>query len=266
MELFRYKEDRLPTFLIVGLFCLDLLVFFLVDNIWLVCLWLLLTILPKICICPWNHHHQHVPTFRQTWLNRLLEIVYAMHTGITTNAWVLHHVVGHHINYLDQTRDESGWKRKDGSTMGLWEYTFTIALTGYPRAFKVAMNYPRYLAAFLGMGALTILILAWLIYLSPLKAFLMFVIPMMTGYLMTCWHTYFHHAGLDTDDHLEASYNIMHRWYNIATGNLGYHTAHHMKQGLHWSRLPQFHAQIADSIPSHLYRKPCFPFNLLPGD
>ena len=27
--------------------------------------------------------------FKQTFLNRLLEIVYALHTGISTNVWVL---------------------------------------------------------------------------------------------------------------------------------------------------------------------------------
>lgn len=85
---------------------------------WLLAAWLLLVIDPKACICSWNHHHQHLFTFHQGVLNRLLELSYAFHTGITTNAWVLHHVLGHHVNYLDQTKDESAWKRRDGSTMG----------------------------------------------------------------------------------------------------------------------------------------------------
>ncbi|MCB0319781.1 MAG: fatty acid desaturase, partial [Bdellovibrionales bacterium] len=79
------------------------------------------------------------------------------------------------------------------------------------------------------------------------------------------WHTYFHHAGLDTEDHLEASYNIMHKWYNIITGNLGYHTAHHMKQALHWSKLPEYHKSIEDKIPPHLFREPAIPVKWLPS-
>jgi fatty acid desaturase len=92
-----------------------------------------------------------------------------------------------------------------------------------------------------------------------------FAIPMVAGYVITCWHTYCHHAGLDTQNPYEASHNIMHRTYNILTGNLGYHTAHHVKPKLHWSKLPEFHATIADRIPDHLYIEPFFPMNLLPA-
>lgn len=63
-----------------------------------------------------------------------------------------------------------------------------------------------------------------------------------------------------TENPYEASHNIMNRWYNIFTGNLGYHTAHHVKPGLHWSKLPEFHATIADKIPKHLYHLPAYPF------
>ena len=107
MKLFRYREDMLPVICIVSLSVLDLLVFFQARGVWMLTAWLVLVLGPKACICSWNHHHQHLHTFYQSVLNRLLELCYAFHTGITTNAWVLHHVVGHHVNYLDQTRDES---------------------------------------------------------------------------------------------------------------------------------------------------------------
>ena len=56
------------------------------------------------------------------------------------------------------------------------------------------------------------------------------------------------------------------KWYNIFTGNLGYHTAHHVKPGLHWSMLPEFHKSIEDKIPAHLYRQPCIPFKWFPEE
>ncbi|MCO6430545.1 MAG: fatty acid desaturase [Deltaproteobacteria bacterium] len=264
MKFFRYKEDIVPTALIVALFVLDLVVFFVVENISILIVWLVLTALPKIFICSWNHHHQHLPTFHQKLLNRALEIVYAFHTGITTNAWVLHHVLGHHLNYLDQTRDESGWKRKDGAVMSEAEYTWTIAVTGYLRAFRVGLRHPKIQRGFIGMGALVLVLLSGFVYLNPLNALTVFMIPMLVGYVVTCWHTYYHHAGLDTDDHFKASHNIMHSWYNLFTGNLGYHTAHHIKPGLHWSRLPEFHATIADKIPPELYVEPFVPLKWLP--
>jgi fatty acid desaturase len=63
---------------------------------------------------------------------------------------------------------------------------------------------------------------------------------------------YDQHAGLDLDDHLTASRNIESRFYNLVTFNSGYHTAHHVKPGLHWSRLPEFHRQLRDRIPADL--------------
>jgi fatty acid desaturase len=63
-----------------------------------------------------------------------------------------------------------------------------------------------------------------------------------------------------TEDHNQASYNILNRGYNLMTGNLGYHTAHHSRHGLHWSKLPELHAQLARDIPANLYREPGIPF------
>lgn len=265
MKLFRHREDVLPVLCIVTLSLLDLLVFLLAPAGLVPVVWLLLALGPKACICSWNHHHQHLLTFHQPFLNRLLELCYAFHTGITTNAWVLHHVLGHHVNYLDQAKDESAWKRRDGSTMGELEYTLVIAITGYLRAFRVARRYPRYQAGFFGMGLVVMLLLVAAFAWNPFNAAVVFAIPMVAGYLITCWHTYCHHAGLDTDNPYEASHNILNRSYNILTGNLGYHTAHHVKPKLHWSRLPAFHATIADRIPPHLYIEPFFPMNLLPA-
>ncbi|MEM7291069.1 MAG: fatty acid desaturase, partial [Pseudomonadota bacterium] len=114
-----------------------------------------LMIIPKGCICSWNHHHQHTKTFKQTPPNRILELSYALHTGVTTNLWLLHHVFGHHHNYLDQTKDESRWMRKDGSTMGEWEYTLNVAATAYYRGFQVGKRYPKHLRTHLIYTGLT---------------------------------------------------------------------------------------------------------------
>ena len=118
-------------------------------------------IVPKSQICAWSHHHQHAPTFLRSSLNRLLEFFHALHTGVATNLWVLHHNHGHHQHYPDQSKD------------------------------------------------------------NP----------------------------------YEASFNNLNKWYNMFTGNLGFCTAHHHNGGLHWSKLPQLHARLADKIPDRLIRR-----------
>jgi fatty acid desaturase len=260
MTLFRHPEDRLPVLLFVCAFLLDLLVYFTARSWWLPVLWLALWAIPKGWICAWNHHHQHLSLFRHRLPNRLLEIVFAFQTGVTSHAWFLHHVLGHHLNYLDQEKDESRWKRPDGTTMGELEYCLKTVLWAYPRAFQVGLKHPRVLPVFLGMGALQLALLGLLFWHDWYNALWVFLLPMCVSLYVTVWATYFHHVGLDTAEHAQASYNILHRGYNLATGNLGYHTAHHTKQGLHWSKLPELHAQLARNIPRTLYRQPGIPF------
>ncbi|MDQ6998036.1 MAG: fatty acid desaturase [Mariprofundus sp.] len=250
--MFRYPADRLPVTIIVALTCLDFALYFQLEQGWLLVAFWLLMIIPKGKIGAWNHHHQHTPTFKKRHLNRLLELCYALHTGATTNLWVQHHVLGHHLNFLNQHKDESRWKRRSGKVMGKIEYTFNVAVTAHLRSFFVGKRYPKLQKEFIFYTLLTLLVVGILIWFKPMQALFLFVLPMVCGILLTSWATYKHHSGLSTDNEFEASRNNLNRFYNITTGNLGYHTAHHHKQGLHWSRLPELHEQIKDKIPKHL--------------
>ena len=250
----RYQADRIPVLLIFSLTLLDFVMYFLVDNVWVLLGYFLLMIIPKGCVCSWNHHHQHTKTFASTFPNRMLEFSYALHTGVTTNLWLLHHVFGHHHNYLDQTKDESRWKRADGSTMGVWEYTVKLAATSYYRGYLVGKDFPTHYRTHLIYTLLTICLVIPIVWYKPVPAMILFIVPMILGMLITAWATYDHHAGLDEQDDFKASYNNMNPVFNFLTGNLGYHTAHHYQQGLHWSELPRLHLEIRDRIPAELFR------------
>lgn len=255
---FRYKEDRWPVFIVLALTVIDFILYFTINDIAVLGGYYLLMLLPKGVICAWNHHHQHLFTFRHAFLNRGLEFVYALHTGVTTHLWRLHHVLGHHLNFLDQEQDESRWKRKDGTRMGMGEYTLNVALTAYSRGYRVGKKHPKQLSTFLIYTAITFIIVASLVWYKPVAGLMLFVLPMITSLLFTAYVTYEHHSGLDTKNEYEASYNNLDPLFNRLTGNLGYHTAHHHKQGVHWSKLPALHAEIEDRIPAHLYQKSIF--------
>lgn len=244
--------------IVVGLTCLDFAMYFAVDSVPALLAYWLFMIIPKGMISAWNHHHQHSFTFRWTPLNRALELCYALHSGVTTHLWLLHHVFGHHLNYLDQTKDESGWVRADGKQMGMFEYVLRVSGTAYVRAYKVGKRFPKHQRTFLTFTSLTFAFVALLVWYRPLPALFLFVLPMVCSLMYTVWVTYDHHAGLHTDNPFEGSYNITNRWFNLLTGNLGYHTAHHYKQGLHWSELPALHETIKHRIPPELFRKSTF--------
>jgi fatty acid desaturase len=256
--LFKHREDRLPVGFALGLTIVDFALYFGVQSPWWLALYWLVMLVPKGTISAWSHHHQHVATFRSTALNRVLELSHGLHCGLTSNTWLLHHVLGHHVNYLDQTKDESRWRRADGTAMGPIEYSVVVASTAYWRCFQVGKRFPKHQRVFLSYLGLTYALVAALVVYRPIHALFLFVLPMICSMLFTAWVTHDHHAGLDTQNHLEASVNTLNRRFNLLTGNLGFHTAHHYKQAVHWSKLPELHRQIAHQIPPQLFRKPDF--------
>ena len=262
--LFRYQQDRLPVAVILALFAADLVVFALAPSWPWVVVWSFLSMPAKNCICAWNHHHQHVPFFNSALCNRAIEVVFGLQTGAVSKVWELHHNIGHHENYMDQRLDESAWRTRSGRMMGPNEYTLRLAATGYFCAFKNGMAHPKIQRTFVIMTVLHIALLAGLLWINPLNAFFVFILPMIVSFLITCRHTYDHHAGCSETDEYAASNNIMHRWYNVLTGNLGYHTAHHLRPGLHWSKLPAFSCQNCRQDPGRKLSPAWLPIRLFP--
>lgn len=256
--MFRYKEDITPICIILLLSALDFILYFTTSNPLFLFFYWVVMILPKGKICSWNHHHQHLRTFKNKTLNHLLEFFYALHTGLTTNAWVLHHVLGHHLNFLDQSKDESKWLDKNGKPMHSLRYTIEVASTAYYRAYQVGTKHPKLQKEFLMYSFITFSIVGLLTYLNPINTFFLFILPMIVSLFLTAWATHGHHRDLSLNNEMEASQNNTHKLYNLLTGNLGYHTAHHHKQGTHWSKLPQLHDKIKHQIPENLIKNKLF--------
>jgi fatty acid desaturase len=204
-------------------------------------------------IAPINHHHQHVNTFRAPWLNRLYDAVLALQTGVGPYNWVLHHNLGHHVNYLNQpphvSPDESHWTRADGTQMGRLEYSIHLFFHQQVDSVRIGLRHPRYLRYFLLMKLSLWSLLGVALWLRPLETVLIFLLPSLITLFHTTWATYEHHAGCTPNTHLDSSRNRENRIYNTMTGNLGLHTAHHKRPGMHWSLLPELHGQIRDQIP-----------------
>ncbi len=264
--MFRHREDRGPVFLILAVCLADIAMYLFVDSPLLLIVYSGLSIMPKARACAFNHHHQHISTFTTALPNRLLELVYALQTGVTSQAWVLHHSLGHHLNYLDQGKDESRWARADGTRMGEWEYSLITTLTAYSRAWTVGAKHPRVRRIFVTMAVLSAAIVTALVWYRTIPGLIVFVATPALALFGTAMATWTHHSNRETSSHFVACNNILNPFYNMVTGNLGYHTAHHYKPGVHWSQLPKLHQQICDKIPADAYIEPGFPWKLIEGE
>ena len=256
----RKKIDYYPITVILLIFAIDLLVFFFSPAWILTLLWGFSSIYIKGFTCSLNHHHQHYKFFSVKWANRVIEFVMGLQTGVVGELWVLHHTLGHHQNYLDQSKDESGWQKDNGEIMKVLEYTVSVGLSTYTRGLKVGKRYPRERKRLIQNMLVTIAAIACLTWYNWYNALVVFILPMVTLLFATVFDTYKHHAGLEVNDPYEATYNIIDPTYNWFTCNLGYHTAHHLQCGKHWAELPELHEQIKDKIPQSLYREAGFPF------
>jgi fatty acid desaturase len=204
-------------------------------------------------IAPINHHHQHVNSFRAPWLNRVYDLLLALQCGVAPYGWVLHHNLGHHVNYLNQppheSADESRWTRPDGTQMGRLEYCIDLFLNHQIDIIRVGLRHRKYLRSLLLMKLPLWGLIGTGLWLRPMETVLVFLLPSLITLLHTIWATYEHHAGCPVDNYLVASRNRENRIYNLLTGNLGLHTAHHKRPGLHWSLLPVLHEEIRAEIP-----------------
>lgn len=247
--LYRYKEDRLPSLIILGIFTVQLLTFFLVDSLWAVAGVMLALLSLSAIPGSISHNHHHVPTFMRPWMNRVYEIILFLETGVPPYAWTLHHNVGHHKDYLDQSKDPSNWRLADGRVMSRVRYDVTGALRIYPEIWRIGRAYPTLFRRFKVWGVISLLALGVFVALDPIKALVLFVAPMPIMYLGLLDNTYMQHSDLDTSSHFTASRNTTSKLYNLISWNLGYHTAHHLKPYVHWSRLPALDATLIHRMP-----------------
>lgn len=251
-SIYRYREDRLPSAIIFTLFAIQLATFFFVES--LVAVAGIMLVLLSLSALPGSisHNHHHVPTFRSAWLNRPYELILFLQTGILPFAWTLHHNLGHHKDYLDQDKDPANWRTGDGRVMSRIRYDVVGALRIYPEIIRIGRDYPELFRRFRTWSAVALALLGVFLFLDPVKALILFVAPVPVMYLGLMDNTYMQHSDLDTRSELTASRNTTSRLYNLISWNLGYHTAHHMKPNVHWSRLPELHARLAPQIPAGL--------------
>lgn len=254
LPILRYRADLGPLGYTLFVLGVQLTLFFGVPHLGLTLVLVLLFQPVQAVAIACNHYQHHVPIFRARFWNRLYEVILFFQTGTPPQLITLHHNLGHHLHYLEPPLDTLRWQRDDGTRRSLLEclaknfwghVTWTVA---------IGRKYPKVFRRFQGMTAVSFALLVALFWLDAQKTLVVFVLPMILAVLNVARLGFDQHAGLDLSDHLTASRNHEGRIYNLVTFNSGYHTAHHLNPGLHWSRLPEFHRSLGDRIPPELRR------------
>lgn len=208
-----------------------------------------------------THNTVHTPVFHQRWANRLFQVALTLTYGHPVSAYVPGHNLSHHK--YTQSRKDVMRTTKTRFRWNLLNGMFFMSRVGKDilfadmRYFKAMYrrNPPWFRqmifesVVFVGsMGAL--LFLDW-------KKFIVYVlIPHQYAAWGIITMNLLQHDGCDENSKYDHSRNFVGKIVNWFAYNNGYHSIHHHHPGLHWSLLPQAHAeQIAPHIHPNLDQK-----------
>jgi len=250
--LLRRAEDLRPVLLALGFVSYQLLVFlFAADALEA----FLLVAVPHFVLQVALMNVQHISIHQRLFHSWGLELgfcaVATLSLGFTRSCFALDHLA-HHRHYLDPALDPNAWQRDRGA-LRRHRYALRHLLSVYPRTWRMArIAGPAVAAEYVAEAAI---VLAWctlLILAKPEVALAVFVYPMVYNILATYYWAHHQHADLDAGNPLLACRTFDSPAFNWLSFNVGYHTAHHYRPDVHWSKLPALHKALQERIPGEL--------------
>lgn len=220
------------------------------------------------------HLHIHRPFSKSKKVNLLLDMSMGSVTGMVASNWRIQHLYGHHRGDDTKFRGNRTWELEKYSTLRMLSFcSFTLWPTFWQpfiMAFRkgVAANetspinyrwaFAEHVLLFALVGALA-LWQPWLTfsYLFPLY---------FLTYFITRYVDYLNHYGCDegSANKYDHANNCLNSTFNRFTHNFGYHTAHHLRPGAHWSELPDIYQEVEHLVPEARKKQFSWSWMLLP--
>ncbi len=193
-----------------------------------------------------THTVIHAPVFVRPSLNRLLQLALTPVYGHPVSSFVPGHNLSHH-RHTQGPRDvmRTTKARFRWHLLNLLLFPFVISgsvLRGERRYLRVMRDrLPRWRRQYLIEGALLVALSATLAALDPWR----FVLCVFAPQNLASWGivtlSLLQHDGCDAAHPVDHSRNFTGRVLNWLTFNNGFHAAHHLHPGLHWTLLPEAH-------------------------
>jgi fatty acid desaturase len=204
------------------------------------------------------HLHIHRPFSGKPALNLILDLSMGAVTGMVSSNWRIQHLYGHHRGIDLPYRGGRGILPNYSpidvisfSAAALWHTFYWPIIESFRKGILNDIQTPmRYRWAFCEQSLLLLLVATLMVW--QFRLVLIYLLPWyVVTHFLTRYVDYLNHYGCDesSDNPYLRANNSLSRWFNLTTHNFGYHTAHHMRPGAHWTELPAIHRTIADKIP-----------------
>ncbi|MCA9155711.1 MAG: fatty acid desaturase, partial [Planctomycetales bacterium] len=215
------------------------------------------------------HNHNHRPTFTGRRLNNGFGHLLTVFYGYPTLMWIPTHNLNHH-RFVNRPGDATiTWRYTNRNhLMMVLAYPFVSGyfqgdpIKHYINRTKSAnrhlysriwFQYVWWISVYIGL-----LILAAMLHhrtrtgLGLYVWFFSLILPAICSVTLIMVFNYIQHVHADAWSEHDHSRNFTGRLFNFLFFNNGFHTAHHERPALHWSHLPEAHAELAGEIDPRL--------------
>jgi beta-carotene hydroxylase len=206
------------------------------------------------------HNHNHVPIWKSSFLNHVTDFWITLFYGFPAFAWTPTHNKNHH-KFNNREGDYTITYRfsESNNIFTLLSYPSISAYFQHSpialhlkhlwknkrKHFYIAILQYAVLISFIGIA----LLLDWR------KALLYIVLPQQFALFSVLIFNYIQHVHADEESQYNHSRNFVSGFTNFMLFNNGFHTAHHHRASIHWSKLPEAHKKINHLIDPSLNEK-----------
>lgn len=256
MKLLPYKADLYTIFCVLMMLALMVIPFFYEIPFIVYPLWILISFFFSFCVNLINHNQSHVETFGYSWANHLFNLSLVMARG--ASAIFIEIIHGQHHQYEGRKED---WFSPDNAGSGrglspLWKYIKTTASRFKKGGATNFSKMPAKWRTFQWIERITLVLWIGFFLLLSWKKFILFVlVPWLFGNFFLVLTNLFFHKDTNPEEKLELSLNFLNRFENLVFFNGGYHTVHHLRPNIHWSKLPEYHEKLVAPELKANYKK-----------
>ena len=206
------------------------------------------------------HNHQHLGMWKNKWLNTFTDNWLTVLYGFPVFAWIPTHNTNHHVHI---NREEDYTKTYLFSeSNNLWTVLTYPTRSGILQQKAVSKYFMelrktdkrKFIFHSIQIASLVIWVGAALI-LDWRKALLYVIIPQQLALFVVIFFNYIQHVHADEETKYNNSRNFTGPILNFLLLNNGYHMAHHISPGVHWSKLKTKHEKIEHLIHPSLNEK-----------
>ncbi len=221
--------------------------------------WLIyaLQLLMAVTVAVMTHNHQHLGMWKNKTMNFLTDNWLTVFYGFPIFAWIPTHNINHHVQI---NKDEDYTKTyRYSEKNNLLTLLIYPTISGYYQQAAVGAYLKNLWSEnrkkFYSTGFQIISLVLWTgtaLIIDWQKALLFVVIPGQVSVYTVHVFNYLQHVHADEESKYNSSRNFTGIFLNFILINNGYHTAHHIATGLHWSELPEKHKELSPKINSSL--------------